>query len=140
MTGISINGTNYIRLMHNNELKNASLEDNIYFTLRDIFWNGDCDMANAANHYNSLLTINISFEQSRMNIKYSDILHDKNSNYTQLLYNWIKRFSKFKNHIFDFEEVNDSANINMNDYMKYDDWWEQYLELLKKLEYLLKSR
>ena len=39
--GRIINGNKYICLHNNNEFKNISLEDNVYFTMRDIFLNGD---------------------------------------------------------------------------------------------------
>ena len=34
-----INNIKYIHLSNENHLKNKSLEDNVYFTLRDIFYN-----------------------------------------------------------------------------------------------------
>ena len=39
--GILSNGIKYVELMNDNELKNKSLEDNVYHTLRDIFANAD---------------------------------------------------------------------------------------------------
>jgi len=49
MAGRIINGIKYIELLNDNNLKNKSFEDCVYFTLRDIFWNvdaRDCMMAN----------------------------------------------------------------------------------------------
>lgn len=42
--------------MNDNTLKSKSLEDNVYFTLRDIFWNGDYDQCISANYYNGITT------------------------------------------------------------------------------------
>ncbi len=39
MSAIIINGIKYLRLCNGYKLKNLSLEDNVYFSLRDIFIN-----------------------------------------------------------------------------------------------------
>ena len=41
MAGKIIDGVKYILLYNENYPKNKSLEDNVYFTLRDIFCNAD---------------------------------------------------------------------------------------------------
>jgi hypothetical protein len=59
------------------------------------------------------------------------------------LYDWLirltgnKRTSKpngWKDNMFEFLEVNEDDEIDMSEYMKYDDWWDQLQQLIKKLE------
>jgi hypothetical protein len=54
----------YIELVNNNEFKNKSLEDNVYFTLRDIFWNisvNEFELMCSANELAGELTNNIPY-------------------------------------------------------------------------------
>ncbi len=143
MAGRLINGVRYISLMNNNSFKSKSLEDNVYFTLRDIFWNGEIDDLMSANHYNSLLTNNVSFEERDENFEYTNILYDYNSDYTKKLYDWLSRLTGYKltskpngwkDSMISFRKVQEDEVIDMTRYMKYDDWWDQLQELMKKLE------
>jgi hypothetical protein len=143
MAGRLIDGVRYVGLMNDNSFKSKSLEDNVYFTLRDIFWNGEIDDVFSANHYNGLLTNGISFEERDERFEYTNVLYDYNSDYTQKLYDWLirltgnKRTSKpngWKDNMFEFLEVNEDDEIDMSEYMKYDDWWDQLQQLIKKLE------
>jgi hypothetical protein len=143
MAGRLIDGVRYVGLMNDNSFKSKSLEDNVYFTLRDIFWNGEIDDVFSANHYNGLLTNGITFEKRDKYFEYANILYDYVSDYTQKLYDWLirltgnKRTSKpngWKDNMFEFLEVNEDDEIDMSEYMKYDDWWDQLQQLIKKLE------
>lgn len=140
MAGRLINGIQYVGLMNDNSFKSKSLEDNVYFTLRDIFWNGDINDVFSANYFNSLLTNNISFEERKDNFNYTNILYDYNLDYTKKLFNWLSRLSGYngtdtrKNSLFEFLELEENEEIDMTEYMKYDDWWDQFQELMKKLE------
>jgi hypothetical protein len=131
MVGRLINGIKYIALMDPNELKDISLEDNIYFTLRDIIWNGDTSQCIKANYFNGLLTNNISYEERNNEFKYTDVLHDKNSDYTLKLFNFLCLFKK--DSMFHFIESEDSEEFDMNEYMNYDDWWNEYKLLMDHL-------
>lgn len=113
--------------------------------MRDIFWNGSCDDCCTANYYNGLLTNNISFEERDESFHYTDVLHNENSDFIQKLYIWLTRYgvyglelTKMKHGYFDFDQVEDE--INMNEYMLFDDWWNQFEELLNKLKMILNSR
>jgi hypothetical protein len=143
MAGRLINGIRYVGLMNDNSFKRKSLEDNIYFTLRDIFWNGEIDDLMSSNHYNGLLTNNVSFEERDERFEYANILYDYDSDYTQKLYNWLIRLTGYKltsnpkawrERMFEFLEVEEHEENDMAQYMKYDDWWDQLQELMKKLE------
>lgn len=75
MAGVIIDGIKYIETMNKNDLKKRSLEDNIYFTLRDIFWNcndtADCDLA---NHFNGILTNNVSYDETNDIVNYTNVI------------------------------------------------------------------
>jgi hypothetical protein len=143
MAGRLIDSIRYVGLMNDNSFKSKSLEDNVYFTLRDIFWNGGIDDLMKANHFNGLLTNNISFEERDKRFEYANILYDYNSDYTTKLYDWLSRLSGYKrtanvngrkDSMFEFLEVEEDEEIDMSEYMKYDDWWDQLQQLIKKLE------
>jgi hypothetical protein len=102
--------------------------------LRDIFWNGEVDDLFSANHFNRLLTNGISFEERDKNFRYTNLLYDYNSSYTQDLLIWLCRIYSSKNYSFEFFPLEEGEKINMDEYMKYDDWWVQFEDLHKKLE------
>ena len=89
--GRLINGVKYIHLMNDNEFKKKSLEDNVYFTLRDIFANADsADTIMEANYFNGRLTGCICFEERTERFQYSNELHQKD--YVERLQRWFKTF------------------------------------------------
>lgn len=58
MAGKRINGIEYIHLFNCNDFKKNSLYDNLYLTLKEIFWNANsADVSMQANSYNYLLVI-----------------------------------------------------------------------------------
>lgn len=130
MAGRIICGESYVGLMNDNQLKYQSLEDNIYFTLRDIFWNGDHDDCINANYFNSLLTNDISYEDRDEHFKYSNILHDQNSDFTVKLHIFLCHY-KHKEYMFEFYDLEEDEKdgLIIDEYMKYDDWWEQFHHL-----------
>ena len=125
--GRIINEIKYMYLMNNNEFKQKSLEDNLYFTLRDIFSNAeDIHSVFEANSFNDRLSGGISFEERTDNFQYVNVLQNKE--YVSDLIVWLHYFTEdwFEFIEFEFEK---EPNIN---YIKYDDWWVQF-EKLKKL-------
>jgi hypothetical protein len=142
MAGRLIDGVKYVGLMNDNSFKTKSLEDNVYFTLRDIVWNGEIDDLMSANHFNGLLTNNVSFMDRDKNFAYANILYDYNSDYTQKLYKWLMRLTGYNtnvNSVFEFHEVEEDEKIDMANYMKYDDWWDQLQVLIRALEEQLEN-
>lgn len=146
MAGKLINNIRYVRLMDPNSYKSKSLEDNIYFTLRDVFWNGDAQQCETANRFNNLLANGVSFDLRDKDFKYSNVLYDWNSNVAQNLYDWMYNMSRDEEHskdgMFQFSELNKDDNEDDDEeiiemYMKYDDWWEQFLDLRSKLRELI---
>lgn len=107
-----------------NDFKKKSFEDNVYFTMRDIFWNCDSfDICCQVNDFNSILTGGISFEERTYSFKYTNVLYEKD--YIKRLHRWLKRFTC---HCFEFEEPNKDDDKE-NKYIKFDDWWVQFEEL-----------
>lgn len=139
--------TKYLKLHNPNEFKSKSIEDNVYFTLRDIFLNyGDIHSIMRANDFNSTLSGNISYEERDVDFKYSNDLIDK-----KFLMNLIKFLKSIHPSEFEFEtpeqywtkdkntneykeELEWYYNVDMNNYIKLDDWVKQLSELIKELE------
>lgn len=115
MGGKRINGVEYIHLFICNDFKNNSLYDNLSFTLKEIFWNAEsADVSLQAIGYNYVLTDYKSFE---------DI-----SEYD------FKKILKFLNRIsnkrwFEFIDLEEGENINEDEYIRFDIWWQQFEEL-----------
>lgn len=130
--GRKINGHKFICLVNDNEYKMKSLEDNVYFTLRDIFANCDYDLIISANDLNGKLTNNIYFEDRDETFKYTNVLYEKD--YVKKLLKWIMRFKK---NYFMFNEFEQDENKESETYMNLDDWWNQFEELrtLIKIQY-----
>lgn len=143
-------GIKYLKLCNPNEFKSKSLEDNVYFTLRDLFLNyGNINDVIRANNFNIKLSGNIGFEERNVDFKYTDDLMD--FNYLMNLINFLKSVDLSE---FEFEtpeqywtedkiQINTNEykeelewyyNVDMNDYIKLDEWINQLNELIKELE------
>jgi len=128
--GRIIDGIKYINLMNDNDFKKKSLYDNVYFTLRDIFANAEsADTIMEANYFNGRLTNNICFEDRTERFEYTNELHQKY--YVERLQRWLKHFDI---HYFEFEEPEEDEQIDMKEYMKWDDWWIQFIELRQLID------
>jgi hypothetical protein len=124
----------FICVNDNNDFKKLSLEDNVYFTLRDIFFNNECiEDVIKVNEFNSMLTGNIYFEDRTSDFKYTDLLNDK-----KFLYN-LKTFLKTINPIYfrlieeevvKLDEDEDEENYDI----PFSDWVIQFEDLKQKLE------
>jgi hypothetical protein len=127
-----INDIKYLQLANENHLKNTSLEDNVYFTLRDIFANvSGIDYCMEANGFLDQLTNGISFQERTIYFTYTNVLNDKN--YIYLLNRWLSYIQKYA---FEFEAINDGADTEekkwyfaTSNLFKFDDWWLQFEEL-----------
>ncbi len=131
MSGLLIDGIKYMCIMDNNDLKKKSLGDNVYFTLRDIFWNSmSADTVFQANNFNEKLSGGIVYEYRPVNFYYTNVLY-QDKNYLYKLLKWLK---KINIHYFDFLEPENEEEINMKNYMKFDDWWVQFINLINLIE------
>jgi hypothetical protein len=121
MSGKLIHGVKYISIANNNDLKKKSLEDNLCFTLRDIFWHADStDTACQANYYNSMLTNNICFEERSDSFQYKKL--EKHE--LEKISRWLNNIKK--NGWFEFLEGDREEE---DKYMKFDDWWVEFINL-----------
>ena len=126
------NDIQYLQLANENHLKNKSLEDNVYFTLRDIFANvSGVDYCMEANGFNTKLTNGISYEERTIDFTYTNVLNDKI--YIHELSRWLSYIHKSD---FEFEAINDDADIEEKEWyfdtrnlFRFDDWWLQFEEL-----------
>jgi hypothetical protein len=126
MVGRIIDNIEYIEVLFNNKLKSKSLEDNIYYTLRDIFWNCDEEYdIIMTKKFNKILISNNYFDTS----EYTDVLYDYCSEFTQELYDYLKNFTKDRIYF-----IEDKYEEKENEYMLLHDWWGQLQQLIKKLE------
>lgn len=121
--GIKYNGIKYLYLIHPNDWKQKSLEDNIYFTLRDIFVNiDDFQFAMEANNFNDTLTNGVCYEERTSDFTYSNVLNEDTR-----LSEWLSHICEY---YFDFKEVDET--IDLDKYILFDEWISQ-LDILKKL-------
>jgi hypothetical protein len=135
--GKLINGIKYMCIHDVDEYKKKSLNDQFYFTLRDIFWNTDSfDVMMIINNFNSMLTDGTSFDSRTNTFQYTNILYQKTE---------LKKILRFINRIeqtgwFQFIELKDKdeyedeeESIN-EEYILFDDWWKQFEELRNLLK------
>jgi hypothetical protein len=126
------NDIKYLQLANENNLKKKSLEDNVYFTLRDIFVNvSGIDYCMEANSFNNILTNGISYEERTIDFTYTNVLNDKI--YIDQLSEWLSYIQKSD---FEFEAINDDVDTEEKEWyfdtinlFKFDDWWTQFEEL-----------
>lgn len=128
--GRIINGFKYIRLMNSNNFKFNTLNDNVYFTLRDIFANADsADTVMEANDFNSRLTGGVSFEDRTRDFVYTNVLEQKY--FVEKLLLWLKYFNI---HFFEFIDPEPDEEIDINEYLPWDIWWTQFEKLKYQIE------
>ena len=135
--GKLINGIKYMCIHDVDEYKKKSLNDQFYFTLRDIFWNTDSfDVMMIINNFNHMLTDGISFDSRTNTFQYTNILYQKTE---------LKKILRFLNRIkqtgwFEFieskdkDEYEDKEESIDEEYILFDDWWKQFEELRKLLK------
>jgi len=128
-----INGIKYLELHNDNNFKLLSLEDNVYFTLRDIFLNiSSLDYVMEANRFNTEITRDISYEERKSDFQYTNVLNDKL--FVDKLNFWLNNIYKA---CFEFDtEPDERADdeekycyYNMKNLIRFDDWWNQFEEL-----------
>ena len=114
----------YLQLCNDNNLKKLSLEDNVCFTLRDIFLNiSDCRFVILSVEFNAKLTNNIRYEVRSKDFTYTDILNDKS-----YLYDVIQFLRPITSLYFDYK-ILENENVDLNEYIQLDLWILQLNEL-----------
>jgi hypothetical protein len=150
--GRIINGQKYICLHNKNEFKKLSFEDNMYFTLRDIFLNTNTNKwTDKMNALNKRLIEGIFYEDRQNNFAYAIVLDDTfneslimsntnpNTNPNTCLNNLACFFDQFNESSFDFEQINDNkietkTDTYMHNYILFEDWWKQFTELKNEIK------
>jgi hypothetical protein len=131
MSGLLIDGIRYMSIMENNDYKKKSLNDNVYFTLRDIFWNSmSADIVFQASNFNDKLSGGILYEYRTDKFYYTNVLYQDNI-YVYKLLKWLKKIDICH---FDFLEPEHDEEIDMKKFMKFDDWWLQFINLINLIE------
>jgi len=130
------NNIKYLQLANENHLKSKSLEDNVYFTLRDIFNNvSGFDNCMEANVFNDALTNGISYQERANDFTYTNVLNNKK--YMYRLSEWLSRIHKGEFEFEAFEEEKEKVwyydTIHL---FPFDDWWQQ----LEELKILIRQR
>jgi hypothetical protein len=130
------NNIKYLQLANENHLKSKSLEDNVYFTLRDIFNNvSGFDNCMEANVFNDALTNGISYQERTNDFTYTNVLNDKK--YMYRLSEWLSRIHKGE---FEFEALEEEKEkvwyYDTIHLFPFEDWWLQ----LEELKILIRER
>lgn len=126
---IIINDTKYIKIFYNYDYKKTSFNAKVYYTLMDICNNiSDDDIFHFAWKYLHILC-NDKRTYELEELTFSPMLESEYYvKQTLKILNWIKQDD------FKFKEIENMNNINMNDYIKFDDWWEDFVKLKKYIE------
>lgn len=124
--GRIIDGVKYIHILNDNEFKIKSLNDHVYFTLRDIFENAyHYDTILYANRFCEKLTGEIHFlDDMKTTYTYTNILNKKY--YLKKLIDWLDSLDIYS---FEFILLGENDKINMKEYIKWQVWWLQFNEL-----------
>jgi hypothetical protein len=110
-----INGIKYITTFYNYNINNTFLDEAIGFTLRDIKTNArDINIRNQANKY-----LNGDL------VRIPAILYDTGF-VEDIYFNFLNNISEEH---FEFDELEDGEIIDMDNYVKFDDWINKYLQL-----------
>lgn len=129
-SGILINGTKYMYIHHKYDYNVLSIYDRLYFILRDIFANtGSIYIIMKAIDLNHSLTGGISFEKTPNSFGYSTILNNK-----YFVDNLFKLLNDISIDSFEFLKPKEGEEINIDKYMKWDEWWDKFIELRKLIK------
>ena len=130
----------YLQHCNYNNLKSVSLEDNVYFTLKEIFVNiSVINYCMEANGFNNEITGSVYYEDRKCDFKYTDALNDKL--FVDRLNKWLINIKKSD---FEFDTEPDERADDEEKYHYYDmkilikfyDWWSQF----EDLKILIKTR
>lgn len=121
----------YVGLSEEHSLKFRSLEDDVYFTLRDLFLNLlDVDDVINTIHFSKELTDNIPYEERTETFRYTCVLSDKY--YTKKLYEWLSTLDKT---CFEFKPPRDDDVIDLKEFIPFTEWWNHFEYLRNLIKY-----
>lgn len=126
MVGKIVNGVNYIELLFEDNLKNKSLNDWVYYSLQDTHWN-------AEDEKYSLIVVDLIKqlikERKNDNNVYTNVIDD--TNYVKKVYGFLNSLDE-KAFYFIEEPLDNEVN-----YIEYNVWFNNLQKLLQHLENLL---
>ena len=137
-----INNIRYLEMAHDNNFKLLSLEDNVYFTLRDIFNNiSGVEYCTEACNYCSKITNNVYYSDRDESFQYTNVLHDYN--FVCELNHWLKSIHPSD---FVFEPFDDNANseekkwyYDKTNLIMFNVWWLQFENLRHQIKTRMKK-
>ena len=129
--GLTHNAVKYVFLCNPHGFKSLSLEDNVYFTLRDIFMNaGSADDAIDCNQFNIQLTNDIGFEDRTDTFTYTNVLQDKA--FVERRVKWFN-YTRPERDVFFCDTIDEYEDFNINCYTLTAKWYSgnkcEYFEL-----------
>ena len=133
MVGITWNKQKYIMVSNKPILNVKSLEDNIYFTMREIFFNIEPEFkVNKANDINSKLSNGIPYEGRNDKFEYYKLIND--SDFVKYISDFLNSIIK-SDFIFEYDDVEDELDAEAinTEYICFDIWWNQLEELKQSL-------
>ena len=117
----------YIQLANINDLKNRTFNDNVYYTLLDIYWNCNEDLdCEIVKSFKVVLKNDFG--------NYSNILYETNFGYSRKLITYLKQLTLDRLSFFDGVPEEDSASGFY--YLPVHTWWSQLKTLISLLEHL----
>jgi hypothetical protein len=136
--GKIINGMKYMALQYSHDFKKISLNDHIYFTLRDIFINSESyDIILQAKSYIDIIIDSIRFYERTPQFEYTNALC-KNQ-YVKSLLSWLNQITENSFEFIDETRDNNNhdsdsdSNSNSIEYIPFHEWWEQFENLKQML-------
>jgi len=121
----------YIGLSEEHALKFRSLEDDVYFTLRDLFLNVlDIDDVIASITFSKELTDNISYEDRTESFQYTKVLNNKD--FTKRLYTWLSSINK---KCFEFKPPHADDVVDLKGFIPFTKWIQHVEYLMRLINY-----
>jgi hypothetical protein len=134
----------YIKLMNKHEMKFQSFEDNVYFTLRDIFLNAtEFTDIGSANSFNHLLTNGIYFGDRDLSFQYTNVLSNKK--FVEKLIKWLKTLHESSFDFIQFKKEFDNnkyglichiEEFNPDEFLESNIWFDHFNDFKTKLNQL----
>ncbi len=137
MVGVTWNNKKYLMASSSAYLKSQSIEDNLYFTIREIFLNIEQEFKMyEANEINAKLSNQTPWEDRDDKFKYLQLF--KNPDFVTYVLGWLNSIKQTE---FDFEfetaRIDLNSDIITNEYIEFELWWKRLVQLKQDLSNLL---
>lgn len=131
MAGKIINGIKYVELLDLNNLKFQSIQHNIHYTLRDIFWN--CSEESDVNKI--IYLQNLINKNNDNNCTINDSITNNLKNCREL-YSFLNEIDENKFY-FNICEDKNVISETASELMLFNVWWLQLQDLLAELKKII---